>query len=85
MQLHVTGCEFLKLVLTTTAADMPETEYASYDIFTSALEVLYNEVPATVATTGGEYVHGEFALYALGLKQAGHNFCVDRASGAKVG
>ena len=76
MYTHVTGCEFLKFVLTTTVADMPETEDDSYNIFTSALEVLYDEVPVTIATTAGEYVHGKFVVYELILKQAGHNLYV---------
>ncbi|KAF8606627.1 hypothetical protein BDV93DRAFT_469174, partial [Ceratobasidium sp. AG-I] len=57
MHPHVTGCEFLELVSTATVADMPGIEDDSYDIFTSALEALYDEVPVTVATTAGEYVH----------------------------
>ncbi|KAG8748277.1 hypothetical protein FRC10_007667 [Ceratobasidium sp. 414] len=36
---------------------MPGSDTDSYDIFTSALETLYDEVPVTLATTGGAYVH----------------------------
>lgn len=50
---------------------MPETEDDSYEIFTSALEALYDEVPVTVATTSGTYVHGKFILFSVVvLKQA---------------
>ncbi|KAG8706219.1 hypothetical protein FRC09_002519 [Ceratobasidium sp. 395] len=36
---------------------MPETDIDTYEIFTSALETLYDELPVTLATTGGAYVH----------------------------
>lgn len=38
------------------------------EIFTSALEVLYNEVPVTVATTHGVYTHGVWEYHSYTVR-----------------
>ncbi|QRV75054.1 methyltransferase domain protein [Ceratobasidium sp. AG-Ba] len=66
MRSHVTLSSNSCSVSTTTIMAEPEAD--GYEIFASALEVLYDEVPATLATTGGVYIHEQLGRKTITIR-----------------